>query len=147
MNSGIAYLYRDCISLPWRSTLRLPRTRLMKPSNIPITQTKTKELIFFSLKQRSLIAVARFLWKVQPRQTITRNLSAYAPAYIMQLALALHIGQILVTGNVVVDTNPCQFLLDFVGPIINPSSCVDCTLEHRTNSLFCDYFFFPRLHF
>ena len=43
-------------------------------------------------------------------------------------------------------TYPCQFLLDLVGPIINPSSCVDCSLEHRTDSLFCNNFCLHRLH-
>lgn len=49
-------------------------------------------------------------------------------------------------NSYIVETNPCQFLLDLVGPIIDPSSCVDCSLEYRTNSLFCNNFSFRR-HF
>ena len=41
-------------------------------------------------------------------------------------------------------TYPCQFLLDLIGSMINPSSCVYCSLEHRTDSLFCNNFCFHR---
>ena len=66
-------------------------------------------------------------------------------AYMLgHAAINYHRSYIVQSYAILRRTYPCQFLLDLVGSMINPSSRVYCSLEHRTDSLFCNNFCFHR---